>query len=303
MVSLAILYRCFVIACLTSLLTALPSAGSDADANGPQLVLLRFHSTIFGNDRLIRVLVPPGYSRSDQRTRRYPVFYLNDGQDLFDPQLSTFRHGGSYLLKEQMRMLYAQNAVRPIIIVGIDNAGHRLRPNEYLPWPDTTLRPWMPHPHGKLYPAFMTQELMPFVEARFRVLTDSADTGIGGASYGALAAIYLVTQRPGRFGRLLVESPSVYPNDYALIAAIKSARSLPSRVAIGVGTNEDGDSTCIPAHPPEAEMIDVWRLTDAIMRRLRGSSTLRLTVVDCARHRNIDFGARFPGAVEFLFGP
>src|ERR1700723_1841221 len=297
MVGLAGLYRCFVIAGLTSLLAAPPAAaGSDADSNSPRLALLRFHSTIFGNDRLIRVLLPPGYSRSDQRTRRYPVFYLNDGQDLFDPRLSTFRHGGSYLLKDRMRALYAQDAVRPIIIVGIDNAGHRLRPNEYLPWPDTTLRPWMAHPHGKLYPEFVTQEVMPFIQARFRVLTDATHTGIGGASYGALAAIYLVTQRPGRFGRLLVESPSVYPNNYALIAAVKSARSLPSRIAIGVGTNEDGDSTCTPAHPAEAEMTDVWRLTDAIMRRLRGSSRLQLTVVDCARHRNMDFGARFPGA-------
>jgi predicted alpha/beta superfamily hydrolase len=303
MIALAVLlYRSLRVASLAALLVAVPAlAGGDRDL-AAQLVLIQFHSTIFANDRTIRILLPPGYAQHDRASRSYPVLYLNDGQDLFDPNLSTFYNGGSYLLKDRMQALYAENAVRPMIIVGIDNAGHGLRPNEYLPWPDTTLRPWMPHPHGSLYPAFMTQEIMPFIQARFRVLTDVADTGVGGASYGALAAIYLVTQRPGRFGRLLVESPSVYPNDYALIGVVNSARSLPSRISIGAGTNEDGHSICIPRHSPQPELLDVWRLTDALMRRQRESSSLRLTVIDCARHRNADFGARFPGAVEFLFG-
>ena len=294
------LSRCSILTGLVWLLcTGAAFARSD---EAPELVLLRFHSAVFANDRTIRVLLPPGYTRPDQASRRYPVLYLNDGQDLFDPHLSTFRNGGSYLLGDRMQALYAEKAVRPLIIVGIDNAGHSLRPNEYLPWPDTTLRPWMPHPHGKRYPAFMTQELMPFIQARFRVLTDAADTGVGGASYGALAAVCLVTQRPGRFGRLLVESPSVYPNGYALISAVNSAQNLPSRIWIGVGTNEDGDDICIAGRPPEPELSDVWRLANALMRRQRGSSSLRLTVIDCARHRNAAFGARFSGAVKFLFG-
>ncbi len=297
------LCRCIVVASLVSLPAAVAAlSAGDRDQAAPQVVLVRFHSTVFANNRTIRVLLPPGYGRHDRASLRYPVLYLNDGQDLFDPRLSTFRNGGSYLLKDRMQVLYGENAIPPMIIVGIDNAGYRQRPNEYLPWPDTTLRPWMPHPHGKLYPTFMTQELMPFIQVRFRVLTDVADTGVGGASYGALAAIYLVTQRPGRFGRLLVESPSVYPNNYALIGAVNSARSLPSRISIGAGTNEDGDSSCIPGHPPQPELLDVWRLTDAVMRRQGASSSLRLTVIDCARHRNADFGARLPRAIEFLFG-
>jgi predicted alpha/beta superfamily hydrolase len=268
----------------------------------PRLVFLALHSRIFDNDRTIRVLLPPGYDAPQNAGRRYPVLYLNDGQDLFDPQLSTFRHGGSYLLADKMRALYARGAVRPMLIVGVDNAGHSLRPNEYLPWADATLRPAMPHPHGASYPAFMTDEVMPLIEAHFRVLTDAADTGIGGASYGALAAIYLVTQRPGRFGRLLVESPSVYPNDYALIKTIAGASSLPARISVGVGTNEDGDATCVAGQRAEPELQDVWTLTDALERRQNGTSTILLNVVACARHRNADFGARFPNAVTFLFG-
>ncbi|HVR45028.1 MAG TPA: alpha/beta hydrolase-fold protein [Candidatus Binatia bacterium] len=273
----------------------------DGRAFESRLVFLRLHSRVFRNDRTLRVLLPPGYGAAGNALERYPVLYLNDGQDLFDPHLSTFRRGGSYLLKEKMQALYARGAIRPILIVGVDNAGHRMRPNEYLPWPDSTLRPLMLNPHGTQYPDFMTDEVMPFIQAHFRVLTDASDTGVGGASYGALAAVYLVTRRPGRFGRLLVESPSVYPYNYALIRSIAKAPMLPQRISIGVGTNEEGGANCVPGQVgPEVQ--DVWTLSDALERRQRGTSTILLTVVDCARHRNADFGTRFPNAVTFLFG-
>src|SRR6266850_7442399 len=58
----------------------------------------------------------------------------------------------------------------PLIVVGIDNGGWQLRPKEYLPYVDETLSPPEPHPEGKLYPRFLLDEVVPFVEARYRVL-------------------------------------------------------------------------------------------------------------------------------------
>ncbi len=49
---------------------------------------LRFHqlqSNVFGNTRMLRVLVPPDYRKGG---KTYPVLYLNDGQNLFDPNTS-----------------------------------------------------------------------------------------------------------------------------------------------------------------------------------------------------------------------
>jgi hypothetical protein len=54
--------------------------------------------------------------------------------------------------------------VIPVIIVGIDNAGKRLRPNEYLPYEDKFLQPPIPSPEGEKYPQFLTQEVMQFVK-------------------------------------------------------------------------------------------------------------------------------------------
>ncbi len=200
-------------ACLFAFLVTSSLLGAHLPTRATTLRLINFHSRVFNNDRFLRVLLPPGYDLPAQRHSRYPVLYLSDGQDLFDPEASTF-HSGSWLLRNRMDKLYANAAIPPIIIVGIDNAGHQMRPNEYLPWPDNTLRPPMPHPHGAEYPTFMVREVMPYIQKHFRTLSDAKYVGIGGASYGAQIAIYTVAREPGRFGRLLIESPSVYSDNY-----------------------------------------------------------------------------------------
>jgi predicted alpha/beta superfamily hydrolase len=267
-----------------------------------KLQILPLHSRIFNNDRVLRILLPPGYDDATQAATRYPVLYLNDGQDLFDARDSTF-HNGSWLLRERMEALYETGAIRPIIIVGIDNAGHSQRPNEYLPWPDDTLRPAMPHPHGSEYPQFVMNEVMPLVRSHFRTLNDAQDTGIGGASYGALVAIYVAAEEPGRFGKLLVESPSVYADNYHLITIVKRMTVVPGAVSIGVGTNEDGDPSCGPGHSAGEELQDVLRLRAAFVSASHGRSRVRLNVSTCATHTPTAWGARFPGAIAFLFGP
>lgn len=265
------------------------------------LKLVYFHSVIFGNNRLLRILLPPGYYQIANASVRYPVLYLNDGQDLFDPAKSTF-HNGSWMLANRMDALYANGSVPPMIIVGIDNAGHRMRPNEYLPWPDDTLRPAMPHPHGNLYPAFIAREVMPYVQTHFRVLEGTQATGIGGSSYGAQIAIYAAARLPGRFSRLLIESPSVYADNYHLIRVVQAMRSVPDRVSIGVGTNESGLPSCVPGQPPDDELKDVLRLRNALSIASHRRSVVLLHVVDCAKHVPPAFGARFPDAVKFLYG-
>ena len=49
---------------------------------------LRLHeltSRVLRNRRMLRVWLPPRYDAPENASRRYPVFYLNDGQNLFDP--------------------------------------------------------------------------------------------------------------------------------------------------------------------------------------------------------------------------
>ncbi len=86
-----------------------------------------FHSNTLNNDRDVLVYLPPGYGTNG--TRHYPVFYLHDGQNLFDGATS-FIPGQEWRVDGVAQSLIASGKIEPLIIVGIYNAGVE-RVNEY----------------------------------------------------------------------------------------------------------------------------------------------------------------------------
>ena len=218
-----------------------------------------FSSKIFGNTRTIRVLVPPGYNDKANRKKRYPVLYLNDGQNLFEAATSLF-NPLEWQIDETVHRLINEKKIPPLIIVGIDNGGRQRRPDEYLPYEDKYLTPPVPLPNGKKYPQFLTEEVMPFINAEYRTSQKPSDTGLGGSSYGAVAALYAVIAKPGVFGRLLIESPSLYISDARLIKDSEGIKKWSDKIYIGVGTNEDGTADCKSGDQTQEAVRDVLRL-------------------------------------------
>ena len=161
-----------------------------------------FASSVFPAPRKLRVLLPQGYRTN--RAQHYPALYLNDGQNLFDACTSIFGNG-EWRVDEAVATLVAEKRIAPLIVVGVDTGGRQLRPREYLPWPDETLKPEVPDPQGRFYPKFLLDEVVPYVENHYRVLPGAEHRAIGGSSYGAGIALYTVIQRPGSFGGLLLE--------------------------------------------------------------------------------------------------
>jgi len=246
-----------------------------------------FTSRVFHNTRMLRVWLPPGYESADQRGTRYPVMYLNDGQDLFDVCTSIF-NAQEWRVDETATALIQSGKLPPLIVVGIDNAGKRDRPKEYLPFPDDTLTPPLPRVHGKDYPKFLLDEVMPFINREYRTDPDPAKTGLGGSSYGAGIALYTVMRYPGRFGKLLLESPSLYAHDNYLLRKAARFTRWPEKVFIGVGSiNEPVD--------------DVHRLQDTL--RHQGLGVPRLLVVEQqgAAHNEEAWAQRFARALQFLY--
>ena len=107
--------------------------------------------------RLLRVWLPPGYSQPENAGRRYSVFYLNDGQNLFDP--ATAYIGVDWQVDEAATRLIGEDRIPPLIIVGIDNA-QKGRAREYLPY--RSMNPPVFRPQGRRYPDFLVNEVMPF---------------------------------------------------------------------------------------------------------------------------------------------
>jgi predicted alpha/beta superfamily hydrolase len=252
------------------------------------LWLHELSSRIFGNTRLLRVWLPPDYD--GWGATRYPVLYLNDGQNLFDP--ATAFAGVHWQVGETATRLIAERKIPPLVIVGIDNT--KRRANEYIPY--KAKDPKVIKAMGKCYPDFLQREVMPLIEERYPVLKGPENTGLGGSSLGGLITLYTQLAAPGVFGRLLIESPSLFVADRKILDESRRFRKWPARVYIGMGTREVDN-----AEKDEKIVADVREL-EAILRGADlDESRLRVHITEGGTHSESAWAARFPEALEFLF--
>jgi predicted alpha/beta superfamily hydrolase len=256
---------------------------------------IRFHdlpSRIFGNVRKLRVWLPPCYEARENEVRRYPVFYLNDGQNLFDP--ATAYAGVDWQVNQTLARLARESVIPPMIAVGIDNAnGERVK--EFLPY--RSVYPPVSKPRGKHYPDFLIREVMPFIERTYRVLKGAKNTGLGGSSLGALISLHTVIERPGIFGRLLLESPSLFVANRQLLKDSRASASWPQRIFLAIGTRESGQR-----ERDRRIGDDVRSLAHILHLAGLREKRLRLVIQEGAGHNEGAWAERFPEAAAFLFG-
>ena len=256
------------------------------------LRLHEFRSRIFNNTRFLRVWLPPAYDDPANAGCRYPVLYLNDGQNLFEP--STSFTGVEWQVDETADRLIREGVIPPMIIVGIDNTG-RDRVREYMPY--RSLQPVILRVQGTRYPNFLIKEVMPFVARNYRVAVGPENTGLGGSSLGALVSLYTATVRPGVIGRLLLESPSLWASNRQLIKESRQIRTWPERIFMAIGTAEAGQKD------RDQSAVDDVRELAAIFRRAGlDHKRFQLTVEEGATHHESAWARRFPQALAFLFG-
>lgn len=259
---------------------------------------LRLHSLeskIFGNTRTIRVLLPPGYDAPDNATVKYPVLYLLDGQNLFDACLSSVSHQ-EWGVDETVNRLIAEKKIPAMIVVGIDHAG-KDRAHEYLPYKDYLFSPDMAEPAGTQFPDFLTSEVMPLVDGRYRTLQGREHTGIGGSSYGGIATLYALLAKPNRFGFALVESAPMQIGMGQLVRDTSPLTTWPTRIVFGFGGKEANDPVL------NERLIGLVRLVAANFRAAGYNDTnLRFVIDPDARHSEPAWAQRLPGALMFLYG-
>jgi len=169
---------------------------------------LRTHESVsskFVDARRVDIWLPPGYERNP--SRRFPVLYMHDGQNLFDPALSYI--GVDWGMDEAMTRLAAEGSVREAIVVGVWNTPERFE--EYMPakavsesglpdeWPDMA---WMRKSNiaSDRYLRFLVEELKPFIDSSYRTLPGRDDTVVMGSSMGAFISLYALTEYPDVFG-------------------------------------------------------------------------------------------------------
>lgn len=157
-------------------------------------------------DQRLTIWLPPGYDKS---TRRYPVLYMHDGHNLFDPAKSNFNK--VWAADKAMLAAMATGKVEPHIIVGMWAPGPD-RYRQYLPQfaaeratggiaasirdnsnggPVVSAR----------YLAWIADELKPQIDRDYRTLTGPEHTAIAGSSMGGIMSCYAIIVRPDVFGR------------------------------------------------------------------------------------------------------
>ena len=230
--------------------------------------------------RRIWIYLPKSYSTDI--TRRYPVLYAHDGQNLFDRATS---FSGEWGMDESL-----DKVSKDLIVIGVDNGGSE-RINELTPFAN----PEYGGGQADEYLAFIVEKLRPYINSRFRTRPERENTGILGSSLGGLCSFYAALKYEDIFGLVGVFSPSFWFSDEIYTYASKHIfQSSPPRLYFLGGKLES------------ATMVsDIERMIDllkSINEQYRKDPTaLKLSVSADGQHAEWFWGREFPFAIQWLF--
>jgi predicted alpha/beta superfamily hydrolase len=246
-----------------------------------------FRSKIFGDRRDVLVYLPRGY-RCFWRVR-YPVLYLQDGQNVFDA--ATSFGGVEWGVDETAQRLIRKNLMEPLIIVAVANTGEN-RIHEYAPTRGVIDAKRKKRSRGlaRSYGRFLIEELKPYIDTRYRTKPEAEFTGLGGSSLGALLTLSLGLWFPDIFTRLIVMSPSVWWDDCVIYKIVEELdKKPPLKIWLDTGTREPG-----------------WERARALLDRLieKGwtlGDDLIYAEIEGGDHSEGAWAARVDPALRFLF--
>jgi predicted alpha/beta superfamily hydrolase len=246
----------------------------------------RFRSSYLSTPRDVVVYLPPGY----RAAARYPVFYLQDGQNLFEP--ATAFNGRDWRADITADELIRGGAIEPILMVGVYHTGVR-RISEYTPTRDPVTRKGG---KGARYAQMLARELKPFIEREYRARKSAASTAVGGSSLGALVSLEAGMLYPRAFGKLAVMSPSAWWDRRSILEVVRACQApVRSRIWLDTGT-EEGESGL-------QAVADARLLRDALVKRgWREGVDLSYTEYAGAGHSEEAWGARFGDVLRHFFG-
>ena len=231
------------------------------------------------NERDLLVYLPASHAAG---TKRYPVIYMHDGQNLFDPATS---FAGHWQVDETMAAASLQGL--EAIVVGVPNMREQ-RINEYSPF---DLKEYGPG-RGDLYLDFLTRTVKPLVDRRYRTRPERRHTGIAGSSMGGLISLYAFFSRPETFGFSAVMSPSLWLAGEAIFPIVEAAPFVPGRIYLDIGHREG-----------VRHVRNARRLREILEQKgYHQGVDLRLVEDEAGHHGEAAWARRFGEALPFLLG-
>ena len=238
-----------------------------------------------GRRRRVWLYLPPDYATS---TTRYPVLYLQDGQNVFDDSTA---FAGEWGVDETLDSLHAAGD-RGAIVVAVDNGGdHRL--DEYDPWVARDRKNG--GGEGDEYVDFLVHTLKPYVDRHYRTRPDAASTAIVGSSMGGLIALYATLTHPTVFGRAGVFSCACWiadPHIYAYARHVAPPNLQPRLYFVAGGMEtKDGE-----------QAANQRRMVDSLVAvGYDASKDLVSIVPPDGKHAEWFWRREFPAAYKWMF--
>jgi predicted alpha/beta superfamily hydrolase len=185
---------------------------------------------------------------------------MHDGQNLFDA--ATSFAGIEWKVDEAAQRLITQNAIEPVIIVGIYNTEQRTA--EFTPPPPPGAQSGASaSAQGDLYAKFVVEEVKPFIDRTYRTKPDRGSTSMAGSSMGGLISLHVLKKYPNVFGQVAVLTPHLRTVDRDVVAEFAkqdpSAWLKNTRLWIDMGDNP-GDN--YPGKTPIEDARALAKLLD-----------------------------------------
>lgn len=246
-----------------------------------------------GRSRRIWVYLPPDYDTSN---KRYPVLYMQDGQNLFDPAAS---FSGEWRVDEALEGLFKPHASCGLIVVAPENGGSS-RADEYSPWRDEENGAGG---QGDKYVDFLVNTLKPYIDTRFRTLRDRQNTGIAGSSMGGLISFYAALKYPEHFSRVGAFSSSFWFSKRRIFDVVRAwakegklSQASQTKIYFYVGGMEAGR-----LESDKAMLEDTVEMFYLLKEFGFSSDDLRLRIDDRGKHSESAWADMFADAYVWLY--
>ncbi len=239
--------------------------------------------------RNVVVWLPPGYSSPLKAEQRYPVLYMHDGQNVFDP--GTAFMGREWHADEVATDLIRKGVIPPIIIVGVWNSPERVA--DYTPDVDVQEvrgdnKPQGRGGEGARYLQWLATELKPFIDSQYRTKPGRESTAIMGSSLGGIISLAAAEQHASTFGRVAVVSPSLWWNKGSVIDRWSARAPAVDRLWVDMGDRE------------RAGLCDALRRFEKAVQPAYGRN-LHVEVIPGGTHDEPSWSARLGRTLKFLF--
>ncbi|PTX15224.1 enterochelin esterase-like enzyme [Pontibacter mucosus] len=223
------------------------------------------------------VWLPPNYEQD--KKKHYPVLYLHDGQNLFDPNTSSF--GVDWRVDETADSLIRNKTIEPIIIVGINNTPDRMQ--EYTPGEK-----------GAAYMDYVVNTVKPFIDSTYRTRPGAKYTATGGSSAGGTIAFMLAWEHPEIFSKAICMSPAFKIQDIDYVDDVQAYKGKKKPVYFYI--DNGGVELEEQLQPGIDEMLQTLK-----QKGYREGKDYTWVKDDKAKHFESAWGKRMPQALQLLF--